>query len=290
MPKVSVVMSVYNGAEYLSEAIDSILAQTFPDFELIIIDDASSDDSQAIINGYTDKRIRLLINESNLGLPASLNKGIRYAQGKYIVRMDSDDISLPDRIEKQVRFMDAHPDIAASSGNYYMIDSFGNISKNIFGRIRSHKMNEKMLQRYALIPSPLVHPAAIIRKEVFDKGVAYNEKYKAAQDYDLWLNIWEKYKLGNIKDIILKYRVHSKSISKKKKERQLSNAYEIFLKHIENPLSFEEFKTVMRFELKKNPIKYARLFYQVFHVIDYYFIYSLILYTIQWGGMKIKNN
>lgn len=116
MPEISVVLSVYNDAKYVGVAIESVLAQTFTDFELIIIDDASTDESLSIARDFADERIRIVENEENLGLTKSLNKGISLAQGKYIARMDSDDICLPTRFEKQVAYLDAHPDVGVCGG------------------------------------------------------------------------------------------------------------------------------------------------------------------------------
>src|SRR6478735_8796496 len=114
MPQVSVVMPVYNGMPYLKEAVESLLTQRFTDFELVIVNDGSKDGSENFIKNVTDKRVRLVMNEQNLGLIASLNKGITHATGKYIARMDQDDIALPNRLEEQVKFMEAHPEVFVS--------------------------------------------------------------------------------------------------------------------------------------------------------------------------------
>lgn len=281
-------MAVFNGAKYLNEAIESVLNQTYQDFEFIIVDDASTDESVNIINSYNDKRIILLHNQENMKLPRSLNRGIIMANGEYVIRMDADDICMPDRFEKQVEFMDTNLDVAASSGNYYTIDSCGVLKKKMGFIVRSWRLTGNELNKYAFIPSPLVHPAAIIRKSVFDEGILYNTDYASAQDYDLWLNIHRRYKLGNIKDVILKYRVHDKSISVSKKERQLLNAYKIFLKYAERDISFLDFKNVMRFEFSYDPIQFVKKFYYVFPHVDYVFLKSVILYTLKW--MLCQNN
>jgi glycosyltransferase involved in cell wall biosynthesis len=131
MPRISVVMSVYNGEKYLRQAIESILQQTYTDFEFIIIDDGSTDSSREIIQSYDDKRIRLVINEQNIGLTKSLNKGIRLAKGEFIARMDADDISLPQRFEKQVAYLDSHPEVGVLGTYANIIDHRGKIINNI---------------------------------------------------------------------------------------------------------------------------------------------------------------
>lgn len=284
---VSVVMAVFNGAEYIRESLHSILNQTFQDFELIIVDDASTDNTVNVIKEYKDDRIVLICNDENMKLPKSLNKGIKFARGKYIIRMDADDICMPNRFAKQVSFMEKHPDIAASSGNYYTIDDRGKIKRKFGLKIRSWRLTGKMLNRYVLIPSPLVHPAAIIRKKIFDEGILYNEDYTSAQDYELWLNIHRFYKLGNIPDVILKYRIHEKSISVSKRKKQLLNAYKIFQKYSAKKISFDDFKNIMRFEYTYNPIHSAKMFYFVFGYIDIVFIKSMILYSLKWWMHKM---
>lgn len=288
MPKVSVIMAVYNGSDYLREAIDSVLCQTYDDFELIIVDDASTDNSLEIIKSYKDERIVIICNENNMKLPRSLNKGISKAKGEYIVRMDADDICLPDRFAKQVDFMEKNLDIAASSGNYIIIDADGNVKKKLLWTIKSHRLTGELLNRYAKIPSPLVHPAAIIRKSVFDEGILYNPQYSSAQDYDLWLKINSKYKLGNISDVILKYRVHDKSISSVKREAQLNNAYKIFSSYTDRKISFSEFKCIMRFDFSLSPMAFCKKFYYVFSSMDIYFFRSVTLYALRWFLYKMN--
>ena len=123
--KISVVMAVYNGEKYLRSAIDSILSQTYIDFEFIIIDDCSTDNTANILESYTDSRIQIIRNEKNLRLPASLNKGLKIAKGKYIARMDADDIAMPDRFEKQVKYLEAHQEVAVIGGSFQVFNEFG---------------------------------------------------------------------------------------------------------------------------------------------------------------------
>ncbi len=126
-PKVSVIMSVYNGDKYLREAIESILNQTFTDFEFIIVNDGSTDNSLEIIESYDDERIKTINNKKNIGLTKSLNKALKFAKGKYIARQDADDVSLPNRFEKQVEYLDSHPEVALVGTSVYLIDENGKI-------------------------------------------------------------------------------------------------------------------------------------------------------------------
>ena len=276
MPKVSIVMAVYNGKKYLREAIDSILGQSFQDFEFIIVDDASVDGSVDVIKGYQDPRIKLIINEENMRLPRSLNRGMSYASGEYIARMDADDISMPDRIEKQVLFMDAHPDVAASSGNYIVIDETG--KQHYLEKVR----RGKQLERYVLLPSPLVHPAATFRRSLLNEGYWYDEKYSSSQDYDLWLRIHEKYSLDNISETLLQYRIHGSSTSLTKREQQLQNACEIFNKFSPRMISLDNFKAITHVSFSNSPISQMFLMLSVFNKIDTFFFKRLASYTYHW--------
>lgn len=162
-PKVTVLMPVYNGEEYLREAIESILFQSFGNFEFLIIDDGSTDDSINIIASYTDPRIRVITNGENIGIARALNKGIELARGKYIARMDSDDISLPKRFEKQVDFLDKNPEIGIVGS---WIKTFGG-RKTI---ILAHPCNPEMVRIFFLFDSPLAHPTVMMRREFLKKN------------------------------------------------------------------------------------------------------------------------
>lgn len=207
MPKVSVLMPVYNAEKFLKEAIDSIIEQSYSDWELIIINDGSIDKSEQIILSYNDDRIKYIVNESNLGLIATLNKGIDLCQGKYIARMDADDISTPDRLEKQVAFLDKHPEYAICGCQAKVIDNNGLPT----GQILNLYDNE-YLQINLLFSVPFIHPGVMIRNTVLKEN-RYNDNYKHAEDYELWSRIAPNYKVGNISDFLLKYRWHTTNVS-----------------------------------------------------------------------------
>jgi glycosyltransferase involved in cell wall biosynthesis len=203
-PITSVLLPVYNGETYLRTAIESILKQTFTDFEFIIINDGSSDKSEEIILSFKDKRIRYIRNEKNLGIIQTLNKGLALSNGKYIVRMDADDISMPKRIEKQVAFMDEHRDIGVAGSQYY------SFSDTKLTKVYTYTESE-VLRSLLMFKSCLCHPAVIIRKSVLaENNIKYDERYKHAEDYDFWVQISKISKLSNVKEFLLKYRSHDK--------------------------------------------------------------------------------
>lgn len=205
-PKVTVLMSVYNGDTFLKEAVESIIEQTFGDFEFLVIDDGSSDSSVEIIRSYGDRRIRLISNEKNIGLAASLNSGIRMASGEYIVRMDSDDISLPDRLQRQVDFMETHREIAVC-GSY-----METIGEQI--QVVKKPINSKLIKCFLLAGSPFSHPTVLLRTSLIQRyDLYYNEDYSAAQDYDLWARILQIAPGWNIDEVLLHYRLHNRQLS-----------------------------------------------------------------------------
>ncbi len=277
-PKVSVVMSVYNGERYLRQAIDSILGQTCTDFEFIIIDDGSTYGTADIISSCGDPRVRPIKNAENLGLTRSLNIGLDAASGEYVARMDSDDVSLPERLEKQVAYMDEHPEIAASGTWAQDIDQEGNIlSKRRvpFGK----RMNYDFWR-----PSPLIHPSTIIR--VTHLGdLRYDSRIKYGQDYDLWLRLRKKYKIDNLPEYLLLYRVHDDSITRITWAEQLRSAYEVFYRQTGSAISFELFVELVSRSPNLNPIRRALLTHSLARALGRpYFRYlgEDILYAWNW--------
>ena len=208
-PLVTVLMPVYNAEKYLAEAIESILNQTYKSFDFLIINDGSTDSSLKIIQDYAEKDNRIkIISRENKGLIATLNEGLDTIDTKYIARMDADDISLPKRLEKQVKFMEKNDDI--------VVCGTGIITFNQDGTIRKHIMpsDEIEIKVSLLSHCVLMHPTVILRKDVLDKErFRYNSKHRNIEDYGLWQLISNKYKLGNLTDILLKYRIVETSIT-----------------------------------------------------------------------------
>ena len=218
-------MPVYNAEKYLNETIDSILDQTYDDFEFLIIDDGSTDRSLQILNSYNDPRIKVFKNEKNIGYIQTLNKLLELAKGEYIARQDNDDISFPNRIEKQVHFLNNNVDIGLCGTNAYV---FGNKKKKTMMPICDNE-----IRAYMIINSPFCHPTIMYRKSIFEElGVAkYDESLCPAEDYAMWFEISKKTKLANLTEPLLKYRWHENNTSQLKKNIQIEKADNI-RKHI----------------------------------------------------------
>ena len=200
-------MSVYNSSLYLKQAIDSILNQTYSNFEFIIINDGSTDDSLSIIKTYSDKRIKLLENDGNKGLIYSLNKGIAEASGEFIARMDADDVCVSTRFEKQVHYMNAHVDIGVLSSDYY---SFNETSKRYMRSIDG----DSRIRTFLLFTATVCHPALMIRKSVLEiNGLNYSVSAKHVEDFDLWTRLALCTKFATIKEALLNYRDHASQVS-----------------------------------------------------------------------------
>lgn len=213
-------MAVYNAELYISETLESILNQTFRDFEFLIIDDCSTDNTLSIIKSYEDSRINLHCNEKNLGQSPSLNKGICLAKGKYIARMDADDIAFPDRFEKQYNFLESYPEVVVLGSSY-----------RIMGASEVKELNFKPSEikvRLFLGLNSLAHPTVMIRKEIFSKyNFTYNEYNPVNQDFELWSEISRRYPLANLEDVLLDYRVHDDQISNMRYGEQQEHAKRI---------------------------------------------------------------
>ncbi len=283
-PAISVLMSVYSGENYLKESIESILGQTFINFEFLIIDDGSTDRSKEIIESYKDNRIVYIKNETNIGLTKSLNKGIELAKGKYIARMDADDISLPNRLEKQLSIFQEFPRMQVVFSTIQMINQNGSTIKNWEDDLNCISQRDI----YLFLPQKncLAHPTLMAERSIL-LAYKYDNSIEMAQDYHLWLRLasddTEFYK---IKEPLLKYRIHSESItqfsnSKKSGEikKNINIKYRYILGKIKK-LSLNHFdsrvikylltdifslsKIFIKDELKKYLIKFGSLVYKIY--------------------------
>jgi glycosyltransferase involved in cell wall biosynthesis len=219
MPTVSVIMAVYNAGGYLAEAVDSVLAQTFRNFEFVIIDDGSTDGSGQLLREYAakDSRIRVIQRE-NKGQTPSLNEGIELARCDLIARMDADDACLPNRLERQVAFMNEHPQVVLLGGAYAMIDARGRLLTMI-----DPPRDNATLQEHALSGrTPICHPLAMMRREAVRKVGGYDPQFQVAQDLDLWLKLGEIGEIACIPELLVKYRQHDQSLSETKQQLQLA--------------------------------------------------------------------
>lgn len=232
---ISVIMSNYNTPEeYLRQAIESILNQTYPNFEFIIIDDCSTDNSLEIIESYTDKRIKIIRNEQNLGITKSLNKGLAVAVGEFVARMDADDIALPERFEKQVAFLNSHTEhIVCGTG----VELIGEWEKKHSNKYLCRTIPDKEQFRINLLfgncPN-IVHPTAMFNHTMLKKyGITYNENYPLAQDYRMWVSCSEVAECANLPETLLNYRVHGKAVSSDKKQLQSEIAIRIMQEQLD---------------------------------------------------------
>lgn len=208
-PAVTVLMSVFNGEEYLRKAIESILGQTFSDFEFLIINDGSTDDTGSILEHEAKRDARIkFFEQDNQGLVASLNFGLSNARGQLIARIDADDIAYPLRLEKQVAYMNDHPELLALGSAITLIDEKGRTVKEINYPTGTNKVKSAMM-----LGSKLAHPTVMMRREQVIQAGAYREACRHAEDYDLWLRLLEIGKIDNLDEPLLYYREHDKKIS-----------------------------------------------------------------------------
>lgn len=206
-PLVSVLMSVYNGAAFLETAVSSILSQTFTNFEFIIINDGSTDNSPAILNQFTDPRLKV-IHQPNQGLTRALNNGLRRCNGRYIARMDTDDIALPQRLQKQTDYILSHPDVVVVGTGYRQQDT--RLHKNQDVILPQHDAD---IRRAMGKGNPFCHPSVMMQKEAVLAAGGYDETFRYTQDYELWSRLARYGRFYNLPDILLIRRFHPHSLS-----------------------------------------------------------------------------
>lgn len=230
-PKISVIMPLYNAAPYLKESIESILAQTFSDFEFFIIDDKSSDNSAEIVKAYKDDRIIFIQKPENTGYTDSLNKSIKMANGKYIARMDADDISLPNRFEKQYNYMEQNPDILLL-GTFYKIIGIDDI-------VKPPTTHDEIKVRL-LFDNPICHSSVFMRKSFFDNSNSqYDRTFEPAEDYELWTRMSSCGLVENLPEVLLHYRVHENQVSNLHSKIQRANDSKVKSLVLDKLISFD---------------------------------------------------
>ena len=216
MPKVSVILPAYNAEKYIKEAIDSIWSQTFRDFELIVINDCSKDSTEKIILSYNDPRLVYVKNEENLGVAGTLNKGLKLAKGQYIARMDADDISLPQRFEKQVAYLDSHGQVAVLGTG---IQHFGEgIPTKCW--VLSH--NPEQMKIDLLFACGLAHPSIMMRTDVIRALGGYDMAFEGLEDYELWCRVAQEHQVTTLPEVLFRYRVHPGQVTKNPSEKYLT--------------------------------------------------------------------
>ena len=215
-PTVSVVMSVFNGEAFLSEAIDSVLNQSFRDFEFVIVDDGSTDATADILSKYVlrDGRIRVLRNGKK-GRAASLNLAISLANGKYVANIDADDLAMPGRLEEQVAFMERNPEVGVLGGAFELITDSGAAIDII-----RHPLEDSQLRSAILRYNPICHSSVILRKDIVLALGGYRSIFVPSEDYDLWLRMSERSRLANLHNVLVRYRIHRNQLSVRKLEHQ----------------------------------------------------------------------
>ncbi|CAM2060579.1 putative Glycosyltransferase [Desulfovibrionales bacterium] len=210
-------MCVYNGQAFLAEAMNSVLGQAFSDFECLVVDDYSTDRTLEILAGYAvaDPRVVVVCNEENLGLTHSLNRGLGLIRGRYVARMDADDVCRPDRLERQVAFMEAHPEVAILGS---WVEIFGDLGEHIW----TPPVDDKRLCCEHLFNSSIYHPVAMYRTAFFQEyGVCYNTEMTCSQDYELWVRVSRLGgRLANLPEPLLRFRMHGTKIGVNRLEEQ----------------------------------------------------------------------
>lgn len=226
-PLVTVLMPVFNGANFLADSIESVLTQTFKDFELLIIDDKSTDNSLEIARSFSDVRLKIICSNRNKGPSAISNLGIKLAQGKYIARLDCDDLSLPNRLQTQVSFMENNKDVILCGSFVQCFDGDNEII--------AYPLSDAAIRCMLLFNSTFIHSSTLIRKEIFlSETILYNENLRYAEDYDLWARIPSKYKMANLPKVLVKYRKHNTQASFTNKKSLLETADEIRTRMVKN--------------------------------------------------------
>ena len=251
-PIVTVLLPVYNGDRYLHAAVESILAQTFESFELLIVDDGSTDGTEAICRSFTDPRIRVVRHEKNSGIVFALNDGVDQITTKYVARMDADDVALSDRLGRQIAFLESRPDIAAC-GSW--------VRELVDGRLRAvmRRPTGEYLRQTAWQPVPIFHPTACLRTEVLQE-LRYRPDFIHAEDYDLWLRLCRHHRIDNVPKVLLHYRIHPTSVSHAYRALQRRNAWRAFREHCPAiDVSLENFETLTGVSCEASPFTRMRL-------------------------------
>jgi glycosyltransferase involved in cell wall biosynthesis len=245
MPKVTVLMAVYNGERYLRQAVESVLCQTFQDFQFLIINDGSTDNTRDLILSYDDARIVLVDNQRNVGQTRSLNRGLELAVGQLIARQDADDISEPERLAKQVAFLDRRPEVALLGTGYKEIDPQGGVVGD-----RKLPCDTTDIRWCLLFFCPFVHSSVMLRKSVVLEQIGfYNEALAYSQDYELWHRIARRFPVANLAEPLVRLRTTPWSMTATYGDR-VHEGHRIRIAHIEQLLEWDKNEEVESNEVK----------------------------------------
>lgn len=294
-PLVTVLMTVYNGEKCLAYSIESVLNQTFKDFEFLIINDASTDKSLSVIESYKDERIRLYTNERNIGQTKSLNVGLKLARGKYIARTDADDASLPMRLERQVSYMEKNPKITVLGASAYQYDE----TWRVFNLVHMPKSSKAIIQRI-FFASPLVHVSALMNRQAVLASGGYNEAYDILADYELWSRlIHDGHYLSNTREVLVGYMVSSASFgAMNMMNKSITEAAKIIQTNVDKftgvSISFTQATNIYRLfalnmvdlpldDIKKTEVLISKI-YKNINIsqkdVDYYLLRSYLKYVL----------
>jgi glycosyltransferase involved in cell wall biosynthesis len=249
-PIVTVLLPVYNGERYLRDAVESILTQTLESFELLIVDDGSTDGTEAICRSFTDPRVRVHRYEKNAGVIFALNTGIDLIATKYVARMDADDVSLPDRLARQVTFLESRPDIAACG--CWLVELVDGRPRDVMRRPTG-----AYLRQTAWRPVPIYAPC--LRTEVL-RGLRYRPEFVHAEDYDLDMRLCRSHRVDNVPAVLYQYRLHQASDSHEYHSAQQTNSWRTFREHFPSvDVALEDFTTLTGVSCAASPLVRMRL-------------------------------
>jgi len=227
MPRVSILMSAYNDANYIEQAVESVLTQTYQDFELILIDDHSHDNTFEIMQTFTDPKIRIYQNDQNLGLAGSLNRGLALSNAEFIARADSDDLVTPTWLADQIRFLDDHPDIGMVCGNLIEIDAEGNLL-NEGKPLYNHPAPDGYFQWDLLLRCTVPHNTVVMRREILARDhLHYDTAFTTVEDHDLWSRLQNVTKIHRQQTTFAHYRIHQASASRAQRQKQLNHQRDV---------------------------------------------------------------
>jgi glycosyltransferase involved in cell wall biosynthesis len=224
-PLVSVVMPVFNGGRFIEEALNSLYRQSFEDFEIVLIDDGSQDNTRELIHkhAHLDSRVRIVLQQ-HAGIVSALNRGCSIATGYYIARLDADDVAKPWRFQRQVAFLNQHRDVVLVGGGIECIDDIG----KVLFKMNWPTLNDG-LEDYMQIDCHISHTTVMFRKRVFEEIGGYRELFPDAEDYDLFMRLGDRYKIDNLPEIIGQYRIHQRQISAENAMQQVLSGISIRL-------------------------------------------------------------
>ncbi len=258
MPAISVLLPVRNGSRFVSAAIDSVLGQTFGDLELIVIDDASVDDTPAILNGYRDPRVLTIRNQMPVGLSGSVNAGLERARGQFIARMDADDIAMSHRLERQAHFLAMHPDVGILGSACLQIGESDEVLRTVV-----MPDSDLEIRWRSLTANPFLHPTVMLRRSVLDMAaLRYDETLATAQDYDLWVRLLRHTRGANLVEPLVALRIHRDSTSTTMAADQSRTHARIAIREIadlwpDHPFEPNSFAMLRRLLAKMRPLPTA---------------------------------